>query len=158
MMIGGASSSGFDFSAMRAEMKERMDAKFEATDTDKSGGISLEEFKVSHAERAAETANSAGSGDPEELFSLLDADGDGELTATDREKSGPPGGQFSPESFMALLGIQEQSGNGPPPPPPGGSEASDPLSELLAAVEDTDDTESSLIDELLETLSETQES
>ena len=27
MMIGGASSSGFDFSAMRAEMKERMDAE-----------------------------------------------------------------------------------------------------------------------------------
>lgn len=158
-MIGGASSSGIDFSAMRAEMKERMDAKFEATDTDKSGGISLEEFKVSHAERVAETANSAGSADPEELFSQLDADGDGELTATDREKSGPPGGQFSPESFMALLGIQEQSGKGPPPPPPpGGSEESDPLSELLSAVEDSDDTESSLIDELLETLSETLES
>lgn len=159
-MIGGASSSGIDFSAMRAEMKERMDAKFEATDTDKSGGISFEEFKVSHAERTSETANPAGSGNPEELFSQLDTDGDGELTATDRGKSGPPGGQFSSESFMALLDIQEQSGTlpPPPPPPPGGSKGTDPLSELLAAVEDSEDTESSLIVELLETLSETQES
>lgn len=165
-MIGSASSSGIDFSAMRAEMKERMDARFEATDTDKSGGISLEEFKVEHAERASGTANSAGSDNPEELFSQLDVDGDGELTATDREQAGPPGGHFSPESFMALLGIQEQSGSQeqsgkgpPPPPPPGGSgEASDPLSELLSAVEDSDDTESNLIDELLETLTETLES
>lgn len=157
-MIGGASSSAIDFSAMRAEMKERMDAKFEATDTDKSGGISLEEFKVSHAERVSETANSAGSDNPEELFSLLDADGDGELTATDREKTGQPGGQFSPESFMALLGIQEQSGDRPPPPPPGGKGGSDPLSELLETVDDSDDSESDLVAELLETLSETLES
>ncbi len=156
-MIGSASSSAIDFAAMRAEMKERIDAKFEATDTDKSGGISLEEFKVSHAERASGAVNSAGSDNPEELFSQLDADGDGELTAADRTKSEPPGGQFSPESFMALLGIQEQSGE-PPRPPRGGGEGSDPVSELLAAAEEADDTESSLIDELLETLSESLES
>lgn len=154
MMIGGASSGSFDYASHRAETKAQMDAKFAETDTDKSGGISFSEFKISHVENAKNSAEVADRPSAEDIFSVLDADGDGELTATDREQTKKAGGQFSSESFAALLGIQEQEGGQrpppPPPPPPSSSEAiSDTLSDLLAS---SDDAESSLIDQLLETL------
>lgn len=151
MMIGGSSSGSFDYAAHRAETKAQMDAKFAQTDIDKSGGISFSEFKISHVENAKDSAKIAGSPSAEEIFSVLDADGDGELTATDREQTRKTGGNFSSESFAALLGIQEQEGGQrPPPPPPPSSES---LLDLFSSSADNgDDTETSLIDQLLETL------
>lgn len=152
-MIGSASSGSFDYASHRAETKAQMDAKFAETDTDNSGGISLSEFKISHVENTKNSAEVAERPSAEDIFSLLDADGDGELTATDREQTKKADGQFSSDSFAALLGIQEQEGGQrpPPPPPPPQSEAlSDSLSDLLAS---SDDAETSLIDQLLETLS-----
>lgn len=150
MMIGSASSTGFDYAAHRAETKAQMDAKFAETDTDKSGGISFSEFKISHVENAKNSAKIADQPSAEDIFSVLDADGDGELTASDREQAKKSGGNFTPDAFAALLGIQEQEGGQRPPPPP---PPSDDLSELLASIAGSeDDAEASLIDQLLETL------
>ncbi|MEP0520071.1 MAG: hypothetical protein ABJO09_01865 [Hyphomicrobiales bacterium] len=151
MMIGSASTTGFDYAAHRAETKAQMDAKFAKADTDKSGGISFSEFKISHVENAKDSAKVADRPSAEDIFSVLDADGDGELTASDREQTKKPGGNFTPESFAALLGIQEQEGGKRPPPPP---PPSDELAELLTSSSETEDeAESNLIDQLLETLS-----
>lgn len=155
MMIGGASSGSFDYAAHRAETKAQLDAKFAEADTDKSGGISFSEFKISHVENAKNSAKIADQPSAEDIFSVLDADGDGELTATDREQTKKSGGNFTPDAFAALLGIQEQEGGKRPPPPP---PPADTLSELfVSSAETEDDAEANLIDQLLETLSTTEE-
>jgi len=65
-------------------------ARFEAADTDGSGGISLEEFKAGHEKRMAamkehmgdrwDPARAAQHPGPEEIFKKIDADGNGQLT------------------------------------------------------------------------------
>lgn len=105
MSIGGVSSAGFDFSAMRARFQENAMAKFEAADADKSGGLSLDEFKGLQADSPLGSAKPAGAPSAEEMFAKLDADGDGQLTAAERPE--PPGGNFSPEAFLSLLSAQE---------------------------------------------------
>lgn len=105
MSIGGVSSAGFDFAAMRARFQENAMAKFEAADADKSGGLSLDEFKGIQADNPFGSAKPAGAPSAEEMFAKLDADGDGQLTASERPQA--PGGNFSPEAFMNLLSAQE---------------------------------------------------
>lgn len=142
MMINGASSGGFDYASHRAETKAQMDAKFAETDIDKSGGISFSEFKISHVENAKNSAKVADGPSVEDIFSALDADGDGELTATDRQQARQTGGNLTPDSFAALLGIQEEAGvrPPPPPPPPGGSQSSDLIDELLETLSASEET------------------
>lgn len=109
MSISGVSAAGFDFSSLRAQLQDTAAAKFQDADADKSGGLSLEEFEGLRADGPFGSANAAGGPSTEELFSSLDADGDGELTEAERP-SGPPGGSFSPDAFSSLLSAQEAFG------------------------------------------------
>ncbi len=90
---------------------------FAATDTDSSGGVSLEEFSDSEAAEELSTDQLS------ELFSAIDSDSDGSISATessdflDTLKSAlsdqmgpPPGGPGGPGG----------AGGPPPGPPPGG--------------------------------------
>lgn len=113
MSIGAVSGGAPDYSSLRAFFEEQRAAKFETADADRSGGLTLEEFEKLRADSPFASANVAGAPSTEEVFSGLDADGDGEVTQSEFANAKPPGlaGGFSPETFSGLLSAQEQSGS-----------------------------------------------
>ena len=135
MSLDAISAYGVDFSAMRA--------KFQQADADKSGGLSLEEFAhacTDCAPGAAEPADQPGAG---EIFALLDADSNGELTSG--EASSTLNGNISPESFMSLLAAQESAAAS-------GVDASAGRSQLTATYGSQEGSEDDLLGDLLDSL------
>lgn len=151
MSIGAIGSGGPDFSSLRAQFQEAAAAKFKESDTDQSGGLSLDEFSKAHESSLLGSANSAGRPSVEEVFSKLDGDGDGEVTEAEFSAAKPPtpAGGFSPEAFAGLLSAQEDTGSNAilnllsaSAEPESGS-ASDLVGQLLEALEDTGEAEKS---------------
>ena len=87
---------------------------FAATDADSSGGISLEEFSSSDAAEGVSTDELA------ELYSTIDADGDGSITET--------------ESSDFLDSLKSAMADRPMDPPPGG-----PPADSEASIEDSEE-------------------
>lgn len=83
---------------------------FAATDADSSGGISIEEFSSNDAAEGVSTDELA------ELFSTIDADGDGSITETE-----------SSDFLDSLKSAMTDRPMGPPPggPPPGNEASSE---------------------------------
>ncbi|MCP5371233.1 MAG: EF-hand domain-containing protein [Hyphomicrobiales bacterium] len=136
-----------------AEMQKLHQQRFVAADTDGSGGLSLEEF-----EAVGQNLPSGGQKPPDaptaaEIFSEIDADGDGNLT---QEELLAHFQKVESRTQGALL--QEQSAQptggpppgGPPPggPPPGGGEIEDLVS-LLSQLSELDDGGETLLSSLL---------
>lgn len=129
------SISGSSSASMMELHKQIAQERFQNTDTDEDGKISLGEF-----EAGAPTEASAESGTSSEIFSSLDSDGDGYLVESEMQsgmEAGPPGG-----------------GKGPPPggmpPPPGGGAADGAtmaaLFDVVSETEEEDDSISSLFE------------
>ena len=135
MSLDAISAYGVDFSAMRA--------KFQQADADKSGGLSLKEFEQASADGPSGAADSADRASAGEMFAMLDADGDGELTST--EVSTALNGSISPESFMSLLAAQESA-------VASGVDASAGRSQLAATYGSQEGSEDDLLGDLLDSL------
>lgn len=106
-----STGSGMDLTAMRdqmAAMREQMMAK---SDTDGSGGLSIDEFSQAAANRPMGGAESAEGKSVEDIFAEIDADGDGELTSAEMEEhmeaNKPPAPQMSAQTGSALTMLQE---------------------------------------------------
>ena len=103
-----STGSGMDFTAMKdqmAAMREQMMAK---SDTDGSGGLSIDEFSQAAANRPIGEAESAEGKSVEDIFAEIDADGDGELTSAEMEEhmeANRP--QMSAQTGAALTMLQE---------------------------------------------------
>lgn len=94
---------GMDMAAMR-EMRAAMFAK---ADGDKSGGLSLEEFtKTAETGPMAKMAKMSGAPGIGEMFSAMDADGDGSVTAAEMDSMKPPQSMMSGDTMSALLSLQ----------------------------------------------------
>lgn len=97
-----STGSGMD---LMAAMREQMMAK---SDTDGSGGLSIEEFTEASANRPMGGAESAGGKSVEDIFAEIDADGDGELSSAEIEEhmeaNRPP---MSAQTGSALTMLQE---------------------------------------------------
>ncbi len=141
MSLDAISAYGVDFSAMRA--------KFQQADADKSGGLSLEEFEQTCADCASGAADPADHTAAQELFALLDADGNGELTSG--EASSALNGNISPESFMSLLAAQEAAQESAAA---SGVDASAGRSQLTATYGSQGGSEDDLLGDLLDSLDE----
>lgn len=117
-----SSISGSPYAAAGVSRQQRAQERFEAADTDKSGGLSLEEFQASGPKDAEKSGRSGGNRpSAEEMFARMDSDGDGSLTQTEMETAFQ---SMRSQTKGALLAAQEEAGgaNGgrPPGPPPGG--------------------------------------
>ena len=145
MSIGAVSGYAPDFSSMRAHFQEMRAQKFEAADTDGSGGLSLEELGAARANSPFGSANIAGAPSTEEIFSKLDADGDGVVTSEEFTSAEPPArsGNFSPEALSTLLAAQEDSG-------------SSILDVFLSESQEDNEGETDLLGQLLESLEESE--
>lgn len=137
--------------------------RFEQTDTDKSGALSLEEFKAGQPGGANGTAP-AGAPDADALFAEMDGDSDGQLTQAEMETAFQ---RMGSQMKGSLLAAQEQGGprgaGGPPPggPPPDDAASteesgSSALAEMLSSAADEEDEEedatSALITQLKDAL------
>ncbi|MDA7949558.1 MAG: EF-hand domain-containing protein [Hyphomicrobiaceae bacterium] len=140
MSIGAISGNVPDFSSMRANFEKMQAQRFEGADADKSGTLSLDEFKQAHANRPQGPANVAGAPSAEEIFAEIDTDGNGEVSS---------------EEFSSFKPPRPPGGSGAPPA--GGGLASDTLASLLALQEESSsesDTSNDLISQLLEAISQ----
>lgn len=119
--ISGSSSVNY------AELyKQAAQEKFQKTDTDEDGKLSLGEFEAGASSKVSTESTSTS-----ELFSSMDSDSDGYLTEDEMMsamEAGPPGG-----------------GKGPPPggmPPPGSMPTDgNTMTALFEAVSETEETE-----------------
>lgn len=127
-----SSISGSPYAAAGVSRQQRAQERFEAADTDKSGGLSLEEFQAS-GPKDAEKAGRSGGNRPsaEEMFARMDSDGDGSLTQTEMETAFQ---SMRSQTKGALLAAQEEAGGanggpggagGPPPGPPRGADGTE---------------------------------
>lgn len=101
------------------DRRQAAQQRFEAGDTDKSGGLSLDEFQAASAKGPGGAKAPPGAPDAATLFSNLDSDSDGNLTQGELES---PFQRLGNETRSSLLSAQEGGPGGPPPggPPPGG--------------------------------------
>lgn len=92
------------------------DKLFARAGSDRSGGLSLDEFReLGQRAPGGGPAGVGGTDAAQAIFAALDADQDGSLANTERKPppglGGPPGGRagsgFSAESLATLLGEQE---------------------------------------------------
>lgn len=141
MSIDAISAYGVDFSAMRA--------RFQQADADKSGGLSLEEFEQAGAQSTSGAADPAGQAAAGEMFALLDADANGELSAD--EVSSALNGSISSDSFMSLLAAQEAAQESAAA---SGVDASAARSQLTATYGSQEGAEDDLLGDLLDSLDE----
>lgn len=116
-------SSSTTYAAAGVSRQQRAQERFEAADTDKSGGLSLEEFQTAGPKDADKAGRSGGNRpSAEEMFARMDGDGDGSLTQTEMETAFQ---SMRSQTKGALLAAQEEaggaSGGRPPGPPPGGA-------------------------------------
>lgn len=141
MSVSGISSGAFDLSSLKALRLEKGAELFNKNDTDKSGGISIGEFQAAQNASALSQAKNSDQASLEEIFSHLDEDGSGEVTAKEFLNAKPPapGGNFAPDTLSSLLQLQEQ---GP----------EDPYQKLLETASNKQDTSSELLDGLLKSL------
>ena len=106
-----STSSAMDLMAMREEMAARREEMMAKSDTDGSGGLSIEEFSETAANSPMGGAESADGKSVEDIFAEIDADGDGELTSAEMEEhmeaNKPPAPQMSAETGSALTMLQE---------------------------------------------------
>ncbi|WP_165772259.1 EF-hand domain-containing protein [Niveispirillum lacus] len=141
--------------------------RFEAADTDKSGGLSLEEFQAAGPKDADKTGRTGTRPSAEDMFARMDSDGDGALTQGEMETAFQ---SMRSEMKGTLLAAQEAASGtsrtgsrpaGPPPdgPPPEGEQtktassaasSSPDIASLLSTGSSTgdDDTVSTLISQL----------
>ncbi|MCP4936905.1 MAG: EF-hand domain-containing protein [bacterium] len=118
MSISGMSGSVPDFSSMRARMQENISERFNAGDTDQSGGLSLDEFSLLHKEHLlGGVGQEKIAGEPPkagEIFSRIDENGDGQISQDEFAAGRPPGpppppqGNFSSNTLEMLLALQEE--------------------------------------------------
>jgi hypothetical protein len=101
MQISGSGNSTMmqQLQAMRTQM-------FQKADGDKSGGLSVDEFKVAGQNVPGGAQGTKGAPKAEEAFAKLDTNRDGNLTSDEMQAMKPP---FDPASMSALLGAQESS-------------------------------------------------
>lgn len=159
MEINSSTTSLFQTASSRRPSPQE---RFEQTDTDKSGALSLDEFKAGAPKGQGSGGNNV---DQAELFTSMDADSNGELTQAEMESAFQRMGNGT---RGALINAQAGAG-GPPPggPPPGGpppegeaggtsagASSSGDIASLLSSSTDSEDEEedddaiSSLISQL----------
>jgi len=111
MSIGAISGSYPDLSVFRSQFQKTAESRFDKDDTDKSGGLSIEEFTEALSNGPQGPANISGKPSAEELFSRLDKNGDGQISLDEFKAAKPssPSGNLSPETLASLLTAQEQS-------------------------------------------------
>jgi len=103
-----STGSGMDFTAMKDQMAAMRDQMMAKSDTDGSGGLSIDEFSQAAANRPIGGAESAEGKSVEDIFAEIDADGDGELTSAEMEEhmeANRP--QMSAQTGAALTMLQE---------------------------------------------------
>lgn len=148
--VSGCSS---DVSYMQARFQQAQAARFEAADTDGTGGLSVEEFASARPEGPGgpggpggpeDSANAAEAPSIEDSFAEIDSDGDGELSLEEFSEARPPAppppnGSFAPETLSSLLSVQEEDSG------------SSSIVDLLTSASETDESDlSSIIDSILE--------
>lgn len=110
MDISSASST-MDLAAIREEMAARREEMMAKSDTDGSGGLSIEEFSEAAANGPMGGAESADGKSIEDIFAEIDADGDGEVSSAEMEEhmeaNKPPAPQMSAQTGAALTMLQE---------------------------------------------------
>lgn len=106
-----STNSAMDLMAMREEMAAMREQMMAKSDTNGSGGLSIEEFTEASANRPVGGAESAEGKSIEDIFAEIDADGDGEVSSTEMdehmEANRPPAPPMSAETGSALTMLQE---------------------------------------------------
>ncbi len=110
--------------------------EFQAADTDKSGGVSLEEFKKVDGPDPSSGAQGPSAAESEELFKELDGNSDGQISKKELATAikDEIRQQFSSDTASSLLAIQEQSD---PQKASGGNSKSAMLSALLKSTQES---------------------
>lgn len=133
MSISSISSNAYASSGVSRQQAAQQ--RFQAADTDQSGGLSLEEFQAAGPKDANAAKRPAGGPSAEDMFKSMDTDSDGSVTQAEMESSFQ---RMHSKTRGALLSAQEQSGStsdstgtasaqgmggagGPPPGGPGGA-------------------------------------
>lgn len=158
MEINSSTTSLFQTASSRRPSPQE---RFEQTDTDKSGTLSLDEFKAGAPKGQGSGGNNV---DQAELFTSMDADSNGELTQAEMESAFQRMGNGTRSALIdAQAGAGGPPPEGPPPggPPPGGGAGgtsgsasnSGDIASLLSSSTDSEDEEeddaiSSLISQL----------
>lgn len=143
------------------DRRQAAQQRFEAGDTDKSGGLSLDEFQAASAKGPGGANRPPSAPDAATLFSNLDSDSDGNLTQGELES---PFQRLGNETRSSLLSAQEGGPGGPPPggPPPGGRQGAqgssdtgtDSLISLLKSQDESEEEDSDTNSELATRLRE----
>ncbi|WP_029014349.1 EF-hand domain-containing protein [Niveispirillum irakense] len=148
MEINSSTTSLFQTASSRRPSPQE---RFEQTDTDKSGTLSLDEFKAGAPKGQGSGGNNV---DQAELFTSMDADSNGELTQAEMESAFQRMGNGTRGAL-----IDAQAGAGGPPPDggaggtSGSASNSGDIASLLSSSTDSEDEEeddaiSSLISQL----------
>lgn len=106
-----SSMGGDSLAQMLQQMQQKVQTNFKAADTDGDGKLSKTEFSAFDAAMKAGAPQGAGgaSGMPssDDMFSMLDGDGDGSVTLAEAET--PPQQPISSDGMQALLQAQEDA-------------------------------------------------
>jgi Ca2+-binding EF-hand superfamily protein len=117
-----------------AELQQMRTQRFQAADTNGSGGLTLDEMLQSAGQNSPTGKNGPSI---EDIFGQMDTDGSGEVTQAEMEAFEPPAPPMATDTASALLQAQEESSSG-------SNFASQILSDL-----DTDDDGALSLDEFL---------
>ena len=156
-----SSISGSTVTAAGIIRQQRAQERFDAADTDKSGGLSLEEFQAAGPKDSRPSDIGSNRPNAQDLFNNIDGNSDGSLTQNELEtafqgfQSGAKGVLLAaqeqtsgPPSGRPPQGPPPNGAGGPPPGPPPGGDASGSDADLTSLLTSSSASSSSSTDAL----------
>lgn len=144
--IGGLGGSGA--AQMLQQMQQKMQTAFSTADADQSGGLSQTEFaSFDAAMRAGAPQGMAGVGQgpsAAQMFSMMDANGDGQVTQAEMQDFKPPMPPMAGGTLQAMM--QDPDGDGDGGSTGASSGVSDRMQALMKAFEQADTNKDGALD------------